>query len=383
MMVQAKTAARTLQPLLGGDREQADRDRRMTPEVLVALQAAGLFRLCAPRAVGGHEADLRLTFETIELLGEADPGAAWHVVNSIVAGLAAGSLHPDAAQALFDGASHFGFSAVPGGAARPDSAGFRLDGRWPFVTGSNRASWVGLAAVIHDGDIPRTIDGVTQLRVFYVPIDDVTVEDTWNDVIAMRSSGSNAVRADAAISPDGLSYSFSNPEPREAASIYRVAPYQVFWVSAIAVLFGVWKAALAAAVDTATNKRSSFDDGIGIDLPSVQWALAEADAERRAWRAGILEAIDHVTATIEATGVTEAHDRSPLWTSMILSSDHARSSIGRLYASGTTLAWREGHPLAKAVQDAHFITVAFERFRRLVFDAGRVLGGLPPEHPLH
>ena len=376
-------AAQSVVDLVRSHRDSAERRFRMAPEVAAAFSETGLFRLGAPAQLGGYEASLGQVFETLECLATADPGAAWHLCNSVVSGLAGASIGATERALLYEFPEcHSGFSAVPGGTAVPVADGYTISGFWPFVTGALDARWLGLTAAIRDTDGPRLLNGTPETRTFFVRAADVSVDNTWNDVMGLRSSGSHAVRADAALSPAALSYSFSDPRPVLDGALYRVAPYQVFWITAVGVVFGIWRSAVDGMAETVSGKRSSMDGSLGIDLPTVQWALAEADTERRVWRGGILDAAEQVMDAAAARGTTTAAERSQLWTSMILSTDRARESISRLYAAGTTVAWRQGQPLERAVRDVHAVSVAFERFRRLVFDAGRVIAGLDPQIPL-
>ncbi|MDN5860497.1 MAG: acyl-CoA dehydrogenase, partial [Pseudonocardia sp.] len=49
--------AAELVPLLREHAERGERDRRLADEVVDALRSAGMFRLTAPRRVGGYEVD--------------------------------------------------------------------------------------------------------------------------------------------------------------------------------------------------------------------------------------------------------------------------------------------------------------------------------------
>ncbi|MEZ5263761.1 MAG: acyl-CoA dehydrogenase family protein [Acidimicrobiales bacterium] len=377
-------AARRVAPTLAAHRQDADRAARMAPAVCDAMGRAGMFALCAPRECGGAEVGLVELVETIEVLARADPGAAWHVGNSVVAGCCAASSGPaDRAELFADLTRPFGFSAVPGGTARPVDGGWSITGRWPFVTGSLDAGWLGLTARVHEADgSPRLLDGRPVVRTFYVRAADVQVEPTWEAVAGMRSSGSNAVAADAVRSPGELSYSFFDPRPLLPRPLYQIVPYQLFWATVVGTVLGIWAAAVDAAAATVSGKRSSIDGGLAAELVSVQHTLAEADTTRRAFRLAVLDGLGGVWEAASARGGTTATERAPAWAAMILAPDRARESVSRLYAAATTQVWLASHPLARAVADLHAITVAFERFRPIVADHGRQLAGLEPLHPL-
>ena len=68
--------AAALVPMLRKAAPDAERARRVPDESLDALAEAGIFRMCAPRRYGGHEADfqtlLRADPRVRELLGDTE-----------------------------------------------------------------------------------------------------------------------------------------------------------------------------------------------------------------------------------------------------------------------------------------------------------------------
>ena len=82
----------------------------------------------------------------------------------------------------------------------------------------------------------------------------------------MRTSGSNAVRAERALSPGELSYSSSDPRPLLQRPLYQLAPYQLFWAVTIGIVYGIWAAAVDSAAATVGGKRSSIDGSLTADL---------------------------------------------------------------------------------------------------------------------
>src|SRR4051794_37676014 len=68
---------RALHPLIRKHSTQNERDRKVSDEVISALQDAGAFRLAAPRRFGGLEAGLRAMLDLSALIAEADGGTSW------------------------------------------------------------------------------------------------------------------------------------------------------------------------------------------------------------------------------------------------------------------------------------------------------------------
>ena len=61
--------AQALESVVREHADSADAERRLAPEVAQAMAGAGLYRIGAPRAFGGEEADPRTQIETIEAMG--------------------------------------------------------------------------------------------------------------------------------------------------------------------------------------------------------------------------------------------------------------------------------------------------------------------------
>lgn len=68
--------AEAVVPVITEYRDEGERDAHVATEVCKAVGEAGLFRLCAPREVGGHEPNLPTIAEVFRVLGAADPALA-------------------------------------------------------------------------------------------------------------------------------------------------------------------------------------------------------------------------------------------------------------------------------------------------------------------
>ena len=87
-------AARDLGPLLALHRFQHGDQAGFAREVFGAAGVAGLFRLCAPREVGGVEAPPHVAAAAVMEIAAEDPAVAWGVVNSMPACLTARVARP-------------------------------------------------------------------------------------------------------------------------------------------------------------------------------------------------------------------------------------------------------------------------------------------------
>src|SRR5215216_5843428 len=69
--------ANALDPLLREEIDEAERGRQLTPRIVEALRAAGVFRMPMPAAWGGPEVDILRQVEIVEAVSRAYGSAGW------------------------------------------------------------------------------------------------------------------------------------------------------------------------------------------------------------------------------------------------------------------------------------------------------------------
>jgi alkylation response protein AidB-like acyl-CoA dehydrogenase len=180
--------AKRLQPLLSRNAEESERLRRLSEPVEDGLTEAGLFRILTPKRLGGLGLDVRAVVEVTQVLGEADTSAAWVVAVSSVANWIVCTCSAQLQDEIFgadpDARVAGGISTVP--AVRVDG-GWVFAGRWPYASGSSRATWAMLGAPVLgvDGSPVDAVVGV-------VPMSELSCEETWFTA-GMRGTGSNTL----------------------------------------------------------------------------------------------------------------------------------------------------------------------------------------------
>jgi alkylation response protein AidB-like acyl-CoA dehydrogenase len=374
----ALDAARQLRPVLREHRPQADAQAHMAPVVKAALTSAGMFRLVAPVEVGGLEVPLHVMAAVLEELAGGDPGAAWHLANSPMAGYVAAYLDAPARERIFASPGFvYSFSAMPSGTARRVDGGYRVTGRWPFITGIRDADWAVLTGMIREGEEPPHPRNV---RFFMIRPDQLTVEDTWSKAAAMRSSGSNAARAEDVFVEDALVYAHGQPRLIDR-SLYRIPAPLFFVVSAAAIAIGVLRGAIEAATASASTKVSSWTGADWSSQVTVRQAVARASAVHHCCRAGLLTALEEVQQRYETAETIPASERAITWATAINVGDQARAALSSLTGVATSQSFITGHPFEIAVSDIHAILMSFEAPRIFEDAAGGVMLGLKPSAP--
>jgi 3-hydroxy-9,10-secoandrosta-1,3,5(10)-triene-9,17-dione monooxygenase len=183
--------ARQLVPVLRERSVCTDTERRVPPESIAELRAAGLLDALLPRALGGSEVDFSVFSSITRLLATGCGSTAWvYAILTETAWIAA--LFPQKAQeeAWEDRSALFCASVVPYGKARKVDGGYRISGRWQYLSGSDYATWV----VLHASTETEGSIGTLVRR------SDLCMIDDWQ-VLGLAGTGSKAGAADDVFVP--------------------------------------------------------------------------------------------------------------------------------------------------------------------------------------
>src|SRR6201991_4553759 len=150
--------ATALVPLIREHAEKSSQERRVVPEVVDALEEAGLFKLLVPRRLGGLETNLRTMMECVAEVGRGDGSTAWAVALLNVCTWFSTTFSDQAQEDMFStpGARACGIFAPPLKSERVEGV-YLVSGRWGYASGSFAADWATLGAGLEgDGD-PRAL----------------------------------------------------------------------------------------------------------------------------------------------------------------------------------------------------------------------------------
>jgi alkylation response protein AidB-like acyl-CoA dehydrogenase len=269
-------AVRALLPLVRDTADQAERERRMPDTLGLALAEAGVFRMLAPRCVGGLELDPIAAMDLIELLSRADGSAGWVAGINLSSSIVAGFLPPEAGRAIFGDDPHgamAGTLAIPAGRAVPIDGGYRVSGRWPFASGCHNATWLACSAIVHDGDAPwLDADRLPVMRVVVFPRSETIIHDTWYPG-GLRGTGSHDVEIRDLVVPQARTFWWDRPA--HPGPLYRARWYLMMHA---AHALGLARAAIDALVDLAGRKVPTRSTSLLRDRPLAQMQLAQAEA---------------------------------------------------------------------------------------------------------
>src|SRR5258708_29954270 len=110
--------------------------------IVEQMQRAGVFRMAMPRAWGGPELNLLSQLRVIEALSIADASAGWCAMIGADGGYLTAYIDQNVAREMStDIDSVTAVTFAPPGKAVKKGDGFIVNGRWPFASGCQHATW--------------------------------------------------------------------------------------------------------------------------------------------------------------------------------------------------------------------------------------------------
>src|SRR4051794_2908079 len=291
-------AAIGLAPQIRSASEEIEQGRRIPPPLATAMKEAGVFGMVMPRAWGGPELDPMTQFRVIEALAIEDGSVGWCAMIGCDAGYISAFLDQDVARTMFpDLLSAMGAAATPTGTARVVPGGYRISGRFPFVSGCHHCEWLWLGCqVVEDGTPRMNSTGVPETRQCLLRLEKCEILDTWYTT-GLRGTGSKDVAVHDQFVPGEQSFSFQDPALVKRPGPLYAFPF-MFAAKGPAVALGIARHALDMLIENSGKPARRYTLGEGVESPKrlrddvfVQEAVARADTlltSARAHHFGVL-----------------------------------------------------------------------------------------------
>lgn len=289
--------ARALGPRIRAAADQIDAERRLPTELSDALADGELLRMYAPRACGGLEAHPLTAMRAIEELSRADGATGWVAMIGTDLSLLLGWLSDETLHEMTAPGRGIRIAgSIPSdGTATPVDGGYRVSGRWDFVSGIDHSDWVFCGCRVLDRDGGPTDPAV--VRGAFVPKSAGEVIDTWS-VLGMHGTRSaDFVLRDVFVPANRMAWPTDRPggtsplhvaAAREPEDRYRFA-LTWMWVAHAGNALGIGRGAIDLVQDLSARKASTASSVLLRDRPAVQTRVAEAEAIVSAARAYVIE----------------------------------------------------------------------------------------------
>jgi indole-3-acetate monooxygenase len=250
--------------------DEIERGRRIPLGIATAMKDAGVFGMAMPRIWGGPELDPLTQFKVIEALAIADGSVGWCAMINCDGGYVTAFLDQGVARMMYpDLLVATGAAATTTGQARRLPGGYRVSGRFPFVSGCHHCEWVWLGCSVIEDGTPRADDkGVPVTRQCFVPLSQCEILDTWHTT-GLRGTGSNDVVVRDEFVPEEHTFSFQDPQLiRRPGALYAFP--LLFTAKAAAPALGIARHAIDVLVEAAAGKPARrYMVGEHIEPPKV------------------------------------------------------------------------------------------------------------------
>jgi alkylation response protein AidB-like acyl-CoA dehydrogenase len=155
-------------------------------------------------------------------------------------------MYPDLLMATAAAATTTGQAVrVPGG--------YRVSGRFPFVSGCNHCEWLWLGCVVYENGVARVDgNGVPQTRQCFVRLSECDILDTWHTT-GLRGTGSNDVLIREIFVEEARTFSFQDPALIKRPGPLYAFPF-LFIAKGAAPALGIARHAIDAVIESAATK---------------------------------------------------------------------------------------------------------------------------------
>jgi alkylation response protein AidB-like acyl-CoA dehydrogenase len=349
--------AHALVPLLRAEGAAIEALGRLTPPVVEALHASGLYRTLLPRSLKGYDAGLETFAKVMEILAGADASTAWCLGQSCGCSMAAAYVEPAVAREIWGddprGVLAWGFQLE--GRAKVVPGGYRVTGKWGFGSGGHHASWMGAHCHVElpDGSLLKDADGKPIERTMLLRQEQLPWTSNW-DVVGLRGTGSDSYSLTDVFVPDAYTVRRDVDEERRIdAPFFRFTTTSAYSCGFAGVSIGIARSMLEELKSLAQSKKPSHTARTLRDSPVMHHMVAENEATLRSARAFLLETIRDGEACIRRTGALDMENKVLMRLATTTAIRRAKEVAEFAYTEAGSTAIFASHPFERKMRDIH------------------------------
>jgi 3-hydroxy-9,10-secoandrosta-1,3,5(10)-triene-9,17-dione monooxygenase len=382
-----------LVPELRARAEQANADRRLPEENIRALQQAGSFKVLQSSRNGGLGLGVRDHLDVISTLARGCASTAWvagvvHAHSWLLSHFPAEGQddvyadNPDAVVSAVIG---------PRGRAVKTADGYRLEGVWPFASGSERADWLLLGAVVVNSEEDGNPESGTVVDEgdFIVAASDVTFLDDWY-VTGLRATGSCTVKLDGLdipahrfLSLPALIMGNSPGGDLHSDWVQRCAPVPVLTIALTGGALGLARQALEDFPPLVVGKSIAYTADRQDTHPITHVKVADAAMRVEEGELLLYRCADEIDAAGKAGAAVPLLTRARMRVDCAVGVRRCLEAVEILFTAAGATGVRSSSPLARALADLKAINNhGLLQLEMNLEMYGRLLMGLEPNTPL-
>lgn len=282
---QAVRKAEALIPVLRKRVAECEEARRLPQSTADDIRQSGIARILQPQRFGGNEAPLVSMVDVLTPIGYACGATAWCLAQYIIHNYMVARWPLAAQEEVWNNKPDALVSGILipllGKAKRVDG-GFELSGKWPFVTGVNPSDWCILSAMVENPDGPPVES------YFLVPVDQITIHDTWHG-IGLKGSGSNDVEVKNLFVPEHMVISVDHFKGGDFAgrsanpsTLFRPPVFMVFGILLTTAVLGMAEFMFEEYLTQSRNRVTLMSGKESGSFQAQQIKIGEASASLQA-----------------------------------------------------------------------------------------------------
>ena len=344
----------TLLPALRARREETRGNRTVLPDIREMVRESGVARILQPPAYGGAGGPLRDVVDAVSEVGAACGSTGWAVVQYVVHPFMVAQWPREAQDEVWgDDPKNLVAGILIQSLGRYERArgGYRVSGRWPFVTGVDTCDW----CIVSGYEEGRAGQHESHLH-FLIGREEIEILDTWH-ALGLRGSGTNDVRlqeffvpAHRALSMEVLRGGESPGGHWRETPLYLLPSYPIFGCGISSGAVGIALELVAEYNEIARKKGSIMAEKGVATFASQHIRFAEAKAAVDCARQLLRFAGDEISAIVREEGrVPNLEERArcralatyagntamdaarAVWDLSGAASVYSKSSLGNLY----------------------------------------------------
>src|SRR6202161_4386020 len=146
--------ARAMAPVIAAAAPRIEANRELPADLVDALHEARLWRMLLPRSYGGDEGSPVDSVLAIEESAKAHASPAWCISQPSVCGTIPRNMKPEIAEEMFkkNPRGVLAWGPTNNAKAIAEKGGYRVNGVWPFASGSKHATWLAAHCFIYEAD---------------------------------------------------------------------------------------------------------------------------------------------------------------------------------------------------------------------------------------
>ena len=384
--IRTLAAVRELEPKIRAAANEIELGRRLPVHIVREMQRAGVFRMSMPRAWGGSELGLLSQLEVIETLSIADASVGWCAMIGTDGGYMTAFIDQAVAREMYPDVDMVtAITFAPPGKAVKAGDGFTVNGRWPFASGCQHATWLIGHFAVFDGDSPRLDrNGLPETRFGFLPAEQCEIIDTWK-TNGLRGSGSHDWTVKDRFIPEGRTFNLADPTRFRKGPLYQLPNLLLYKFSAVCL--GIARGAIDDFIARAQTKPMTFKSpSVGKamlrDETFAQFTIAQAEAMVSSARAFVFETVGDMWNALITEELPSHKQRARGRLAMVHASNACTQAVELLYKANGGSSVYSGNTFDRRLRDIQTVnqhTVASLKTWEIM---GRVLLGLEPNYGL-